>query len=276
MLRRARLRAGEAVLVWYGAGLARTELVDTPGLEAIEAARAAGARIAILCATDAQREFVQSLGFGDAVRGVASIEELARKHGKDFDWPEGLPALPDTRTEIDAFRAAVRDFQERTVKPVGSVVGRFLRSADNPRGQPDVIIERAGFDALAVSTSIVMPYTGRVVYFEDLDRKRLSFYAPQVWMRHRRILMPTASIKGTHLNNAHEVTEMNRMVDAGLLAVTEPTVVPWHQLPAAHQAMWDNKHAGANYVCNHALPAPGLRSREQLFEAWATQQSEAK
>ena len=210
------------------------------------------------------------------MRGVASIEELARKHGKDFDWPEGLPALPDTRTQIDAFRAAVRDFQERTVKPVGSVVGRFLRSADNPRGQPDVIIERAGFDALAVSTSIVMPYTGRVVYFEDLDRKRFSFYAPQVWMRHRRILMPTASIKGTHLNNAHEVTEMNRMVDAGLLAVTEPTVVPWHQLPAAHQAMWDNKHAGANYVCNHALPAPGLRSREQLFEAWATQQSEAK
>jgi acrylyl-CoA reductase (NADPH)/3-hydroxypropionyl-CoA dehydratase/3-hydroxypropionyl-CoA synthetase len=275
MLRRARLRAGEAVLLWYGAGLARTELVDAPGLEAIEAARAAGARMAIVCATDAQREFVQSLGFGDAVRGVASIEELGRKHGKDFDWPEGLPALPDTRTEIEAFRAAVRDFQERTVKPVGQVVGRFLRSADNPRGQPDVIVERAAFDSLAVSTSIVMPYTGRVVYFEDLNLKRFSFYAPQVWMRHRRILMPTATIRGTHLNNAHEVSEMNRMVDAGLLAVTEPTVVPWHELPAAHQAMWDNKHAGANYVCNHALPAAGLRSREQLLEAWATQQSES-
>jgi acrylyl-CoA reductase (NADPH)/3-hydroxypropionyl-CoA dehydratase/3-hydroxypropionyl-CoA synthetase len=265
------------VLVWYGAGLGQgelvDELVDSAGLEAIEAARAAGARIAIVCATDAQREFVQSLGFGDAVRGVASIEELARKHGKDFAWPEGLPALPDTRKEIEAFRAAVRDFQERTVKPVGSVVGRFLRAADNPRGQPDVIIERAAFDALAVSTSIVMPYTGRVVYFEDLSLRRFSFYAPQVWMRHRRILMPTATIKGTHLNNAHEVTEMNRMVDAGLLAVTEPTVVPWHELPSAHQAMWDNKHAGANYVCNHALPAPGLRSREQLFEAWATQQA---
>jgi acrylyl-CoA reductase (NADPH)/3-hydroxypropionyl-CoA dehydratase/3-hydroxypropionyl-CoA synthetase len=271
MLRRARLRAGEAVLVWYGGGAGRSELVDAAGLEAIEAARAAGARIAIVCATDAQREFVQSLGFGDAVRGITSIEELARKHGRDFDWPDGLPALPDTRREIDAFRAAVRDFQERTVKPVGSVVGRFLRSADNPRGQPDVIIERAGFDALAVSTSIVMPYTGRVVYFEDLALKRFSFYAPQVWMRHRRILMPTAEIRGTHLNNAHEVTAMNRMVDAGLLAVTEPTVVPWHELPAAHQAMWDNKHAGANYVCNHALPAAGLRSREQLFEAWATQ-----
>ena len=62
---------------------------------------------------------------------------------------------------------------------------------------------------------------------------------------------------------------MNDMVAAGLLEVTEPTVVPWHGLPAAHQAMWDNKHQGANYVVNHALPSPGLRSRDALFEAWA-------
>ena len=46
-------------------------------------------------------------------------------------------------------------------------------------------------------------------------------------------------------------------------------MVPWLDLPAAHQAMWDNRHAGATYVCNHALPAPGLRSKEELFEAWA-------
>jgi acrylyl-CoA reductase (NADPH)/3-hydroxypropionyl-CoA dehydratase/3-hydroxypropionyl-CoA synthetase len=62
---------------------------------------------------------------------------------------------------------------------------------------------------------------------------------------------------------------MNEMLAAGQLSVTEPTMVPWHELPAAHQAMWDNRHAGATYVCNHALPAHGLRSKEELFEAWA-------
>jgi acrylyl-CoA reductase (NADPH)/3-hydroxypropionyl-CoA dehydratase/3-hydroxypropionyl-CoA synthetase len=62
---------------------------------------------------------------------------------------------------------------------------------------------------------------------------------------------------------------MNRMIDAGQLDVTPPLVVDWTELPAAHQAMWDNRHAGATYVCNHALPSPGLRTRDELYEAWA-------
>jgi acrylyl-CoA reductase (NADPH)/3-hydroxypropionyl-CoA dehydratase/3-hydroxypropionyl-CoA synthetase len=163
----------------------------------------------------------------------------------------------------------VRDFQDRTLKPFGAAVGALLRSPDNPRGAPDLILERAGHDALGVSTSLVKPFTGRVVYCEEMAGRRYAFYAPQVWTRQRRILMPSASILGTHLCNAYEVTRMNDMVAAGLLDVTEPTVVPWRDLPAAHQSMWDNKHQGATYVVNHALPALGLRGRDALFEAWA-------
>jgi acrylyl-CoA reductase (NADPH)/3-hydroxypropionyl-CoA dehydratase/3-hydroxypropionyl-CoA synthetase len=62
---------------------------------------------------------------------------------------------------------------------------------------------------------------------------------------------------------------MNEMIDAGRLTVTDPTLVPWEALPTAHQAMWDNTHAGATYVVNHALPRPGLRSRDELFREWA-------
>jgi acrylyl-CoA reductase (NADPH)/3-hydroxypropionyl-CoA dehydratase/3-hydroxypropionyl-CoA synthetase len=267
MLQRAGARAGEAVLLYYGPGSAA--LLDATGLEMIEAVRAVGARTVVATATDAQREFVQSLGFEDAVAGVVSLEDIARRQGHNFDWPRTMPRLADAKKDIETFRAGVRDFQDRTLKPFGAAVGALLRSPDNPRGAPDLILERAAHDALGVSTALVKPFTGRVVYCEEMAGRRYAFYAPQVWTRQRRILMPTASILGTHLCNAYEVTRMNDMVAAGLLEVTEPTVVPWQDLPTAHQAMWDNKHQGANYVVNHALPAPGLRSRDALFEAWA-------
>ncbi len=180
-----------------------------------------------------------------------------------------MPRLADAKRDIETFRAGVRDFQDRTLKPFGAAVGALLRSPDNPRGAPDLIIERAGHDALGVSTSLVKPFTGRIVYCEEMTGRRYAFYAPQVWTRQRRILMPSASILGTHLCNAYEVTRMNDMIAAGLLDVTEPTLVRWHELPEAHQAMWDNRHQGATYVVNHALPARGLRGRDALFEAWA-------
>jgi len=267
MLQRAGARAGEAVLLYYGPN--STALLDSTGLEMIEAVRAIGARTVVACSTDAQREFVQSLGFEDAVAGVVSLEDIRRRQGENFDWPTTMPRLADAKKDIETFRTGVRDFQDRTLKPFGAAVGALLRSPDNPRGAPDLILERAGHDALGVSTSLVKPFTGRVVYCEEMAGKRYAFYAPQVWTRQRRILMPSASILGTHLCNAFEVTRMNDMVAAGLLDVTEPTVVRWNELPAAHQAMWDNKHTGATYVVNHALPALGLRSRDALFEAWA-------
>ena len=266
MLRKADLRAGEAVLVFYGPRT--TELVDAMGLEMIEAVRALHGRCVVATNTDGQREFVQSLGFEDAVAGVVSLEEIGRR-SSEFEWPRTMPRLPDAKQATETFRQAVRDFQDHTLKPFGAAIGRLLRSPDNPRGAPDVIMERAGHDALGVSTSLVKPFTGRVVYCEEMAGRRYAFYAPQVWTRQRKILMPTASILGTHLTNAYEVTRMNDMIAAGHLDVTPPTVVPWHELPTAHQAMWENRHAGANYLVNHALPALGLRGKDALLEAWA-------
>ncbi len=271
MLRRAALRGGEAVLIHYGPR--STALLDETGLEIIEATRRLNAKIVVATATDGQREFLQSLGLEDAIEGVVSLETLSRRDGDNFLWPDTMPRLPDAKVDIDAFKAAVRDYQERVMKPFGSAVGKILRSPDNPRGAPDVIFERAGHDTLGVSTSLVKPFTGRVVFSEDLMGCRFTFYAPQVWTRQRKILMPTASILGTHLCNAYEVTRMNDMIAAGLLEVTDPQVVAWNELPEAHQAMWENRHSGATYVVNHALPELGLRGREALLEAWAAQSS---
>jgi acrylyl-CoA reductase (NADPH)/3-hydroxypropionyl-CoA dehydratase/3-hydroxypropionyl-CoA synthetase len=236
----------------------------------IEAARQARARIGIVTTTDGQRGFLASLGLEEAIEGIVSLEELKRRLGDAFDWPATLPRLPDAKADIERFKAAVRDFQERTMKPFGQAIGRLLRSPADPRGAPDLILERAGHDALGVSTALVKPFTGRVVYAEAMAGRRYAFYAPQVWTRQRRILMPTAEIRGTHLSNAYEVTRMNAMIAAGLIEVTEPTVIAWEELPEAHQAMWENRHAGQTYVVNHALPALGLRGREALMDHWAT------
>jgi acrylyl-CoA reductase (NADPH)/3-hydroxypropionyl-CoA dehydratase/3-hydroxypropionyl-CoA synthetase len=268
MLRRANARGGEALLIYYGPG--SRELLDETGLEMIEAARRFSLRTVVATTTDGQREFLQSLGLEDSVEGIVSLEDISRRLGDQFDWPVTMPRLVDAKVDIEAFRAGVRDYQDRTLKPFGNAIGRILRSADNPRGSPDIVFERAGQDMLGVSTSLVKPFLGRVLYAEDLKGQRLTFYAPQVWTRQRRILMPTASILGTHLCNAYEVARMNDMIAAGLLDVTEPTVVPWTGLPEAHQSMWDNRHSGATYVVNHALPALGLRSRDELFELWAS------
>jgi acrylyl-CoA reductase (NADPH) / 3-hydroxypropionyl-CoA dehydratase / 3-hydroxypropionyl-CoA synthetase len=269
MLRKAALNGGEAVLIYYGPRSA--DLLDETGLEIIEAARRFNARSVVVTTTDGQREFLQSLGLEDAIEGIVSLESIRRREGQNFDWPDTMPRLPDAKADIEIFKAAVRDYQDRVIKPFGSAVGKILRSPDNPRGSPDLVFERAGQDTLGISTSLVKPFTGRVVFAEDLGGHRFTFYAPQVWTRQRKILMPTASILGTHLCNAFEVSRMNDMIAAGLLEVTEPIVVPWDGLPEAHQAMWENRHSGATYVVNHALPAMGLRSRDALLEAWAAQ-----
>jgi acrylyl-CoA reductase (NADPH) / 3-hydroxypropionyl-CoA dehydratase / 3-hydroxypropionyl-CoA synthetase len=267
MLARAEARSGESVLLYYG--VEGPAVFDAVGLQMLEALRALGARTVVACRSDAQREFLQSLGFEDALAGVVSLQGLRRRAGSAFDWPATMPRLPDAKADTEAFKHAVRDFQERTLKPFGNAVGALLRSPANPRGAPDLVFERAGHDALGVSTALVKPFGGRVLYAEDMQHRRYAFYAPQVWTRQRRILMPTASILGTHLCNAAEVVQMNERIAAGLQAVTEPTVLPWSGLPAAHQAMWDNAHAGATCLVNHALPALGLRGRDALFERWA-------
>ncbi|MCB1753401.1 MAG: acetyl-CoA synthetase, partial [Gammaproteobacteria bacterium] len=173
----------------------------------------------------------------------------------------------------DAFKEAVRLMNDNSLKPLGSAVARFLRSADNPRGQPDLIVERAGTDSLALSTMLVKANTGRVVYIGDMGGRRYSFYAPQVWMRQRAILMPAAAIIGSHLNNAAEIVGLNAMIDAGSVRVPEPHLGAWTDLPALHQAMWENRlieatGGAAKAVVNHALPEAGLKSRDALYIAW--------
>ncbi|MFC4439967.1 MULTISPECIES: AMP-binding protein [Natrialbaceae] len=272
MFERSDVRAGDGVLVYYGTDTGPDGVVDETGLRAVEDAREAGARIAVVTYTDEQQEFVESLGYGDAVEGTVSLEGLKRRED-EFRWPETLPDLPDAQDDPEAFRRVVQKFTDEVFKPIGRAVGELLRTPKNPRGYPDVVFDRADHDALFVSTMLTKPHTGCVVYSEEMADRRYSMYAPQVWMRQRDVLMPTAEILGTHLSNAYEVEQLNEAVDAGEIDLTDPEVVDWTALPEAHQLLWDNEHEASSYVVEHALPEEGLTSKEELFLAWADRSS---
>jgi len=275
MFKRVGLRAGNTLLIVYGPG-ADDGIVDPVAIEAIEVGCALGAQVAVLADTASQREFVTSLGFGTRLTGVVSIDSIARRLGEDFDPPGPFPLLPDAFSESAEFKEAVRRFSDRTLKPIGSAVAPLLRNTLDKRGLPDVIFERPGRDGLSLATALVKPNVGKVLYAEDLSGQRLSFYAPQVWMRQRRILMPSAEIRGTHLNTAREFAEMQERIAAGMGDVMPPVPVALQDIAGAHQAMWENRHAGANYVAVHGLPRAGLKTRDELYRAWAISEAEKR
>lgn len=274
MLHRVGLQNGSAVLIYYG--LEAGNPADPVGLEIIEACRDLQTKIVVCTQSDIQSNFVKSLGYGDAIKGVFSIVELQRKEGEHFTWPVTMPSLPNPKDATVAFKEAVRWYQENVFKPFASQVGKMLKSPENPKGYPDLVFERAHQDMLCLSSMLVKPYTGKVVFSEDMSGRRYSFYAPQVWMRQRRIYMPTAGIWGTHLSNAYEIQKLNELINAGFLQVGEPFVVNEEELARAHQDMWENKHRASNYLFNHALPRLGLKSKDDLYRAWALRDKDAE
>jgi acrylyl-CoA reductase (NADPH)/3-hydroxypropionyl-CoA dehydratase/3-hydroxypropionyl-CoA synthetase len=253
MLRRAGLRPAHGVLVyWRGAG-------DDAGADAITTALRTGARVVVAAPTDADAAAVQA---AHRVRGVVSLQALARDAG--LRWPE---AMPDYDEDADGYR----EYQDVTLKPFGLAVGRLLATPDNPRGYPDVVVERARQDTLGISTFLARPFTGVVVYLEDTADDRLSFYAPNVWMHQKRVLFPAFAILGSHLSNAHQAEEVVRLLDGGALAVHPPAVHAWDELAEAHQAIHDNRHTGTLTVRVGATAAlDGLRTARQLYEAWGS------
>ena len=131
-----------------------------------------------------------------------------------FRWPD---AMPDYDADPDGYRA-YQDAHAQAVRPGGRAA--LLATPDNPRGNPDLIVERAGQDTLGVSTFLARPvHRASWSTSRTTADDRLSFYAPNVWMHQKRVLFPTFAILGSHLSNAHQAEEVVRLLDAGALAV---------------------------------------------------------
>jgi len=261
MYARVGLRPHQGVLVYHG--LTPTGPSDAPddrvAEDAIETALAMGARVVAATRTDAQAAHLKSVR---GLAGAVSLETLGGARG--LVWPD---AMPDYDTDPEAYRR----YQDATLKPFGLAVGRLLATADNPRGYPDVVVERAGQDTLGTSTFLARPFTGAVVYAEPSEGRRFSFYAPNVWMHGKRVLFPTFSVLGSHLSNAHQAEECARLVDAGVLAVHSPEIHAWDDLAEANQALRENRHSGTLTVRVGATEAlDTARTARQVYEAWGS------
>ncbi|MFC4248754.1 hypothetical protein ACFOZ7_17790 [Natribaculum luteum] len=163
--------------MWYGTPEQVTGLEDAVGEAAIENALDKLARVAVVTETDAQAEYVDS---EYDVGGTVSIETLAAEDD-DFELVDPLPPpeSPDLLT--------VGAYSNKTLKPLGKAVGSLLKTPNNP----EVIFERAGQGTLGVSAMLCAPFEGGMIYPEYISGQRYPFYAPQVWMRQRRIIIQT-------------------------------------------------------------------------------------
>jgi acrylyl-CoA reductase (NADPH)/3-hydroxypropionyl-CoA dehydratase/3-hydroxypropionyl-CoA synthetase len=256
MLARAGVRPNAGVLIYHDGAAAGQ---DPVGDDAIAAALAAGARVVVVTRSDAAATRVRETW---AVAGTVSLEALGAARG--FAWPA---TMPDYDTDPEGYRR----YQDATLKPFGLAVGRQLATPDNPRGYPDVVVERAAQDTLGISTFLARPFTGVVVYLEDTADRRFACYAPNVWMHGKRVLFPTFAILGSHLSNAHQAEECVRLLDAGALTVQPPSVHPWEELAEANQALHENRHSGTLTVRVGATPVlDGARTARQVYEAWGS------
>ncbi|MDR6224731.1 hypothetical protein [Desmospora profundinema] len=192
MLERARMKRGETILLFFGNGIDER---DPVGMAAVEAAVDHGGKVLVVTWTERERHLVEQRWHGH-LTGVTSIEAIGKKVGERFDWPHAMPYLPDPEKNWEACREVLDLFQQRTVLPLAEEIGQLLGTEGPALSQLDLVMNRAGHDALGLSLPLLKPRTGRLVFAEEMAGRRYSFYAPQVWADRRQILMPTASIVG--------------------------------------------------------------------------------
>jgi len=156
-------------------------------------------------------------------------------------------------------------YENYSLKPLATAVGRLLRAPGELRGQPDIVYARGGEDTLAADLFMVRPFTGAVIYGESC-RRAYTLYAPQVWMRQRRVLFPSFEIIGSHMGNPQQGREVIDWIAQGLVPIPVPRVYEADEAPRAFQAMHDNSVSGS-FVVHLTAPGRGLKTEREADEA---------
>ncbi|MET0547421.1 MAG: crotonyl-CoA carboxylase/reductase [Caulobacterales bacterium] len=123
----------------------------------------------------------------------------------------------------------------------------------------DIVFEHPGEQTFPVSVFVVKR-GGMVVICAGTTGYNLTMDARFLWMRQKRV-------QGSHFANLMQASQANKLVCERRIDPAMSEVLPWAEIPAAHEKMLDNKHQPGNMAVLVSSPRPGLRTYEDVLEA---------
>lgn len=203
------------------------------GTMAIQICRAAGANAIAVVSTEEKGQYCMELG------------AKAWLNRRDFDcW--GVMPDPD---DAEAYRSWVG----RTRK-FGKAIWNITGGVD-----VDMVFEHPGEATFPVSCYVVRR-GGMVVFCAGTTGFNLTFDARFVWMRQKRI-------QGSHFAHLKQASAANQLVIERRIDPCMSEVLPWTDIPLAHDKMWKNEHLPGNMAVLVSAARPGLRTVEDAIEA---------
>ncbi|MFJ5488216.1 crotonyl-CoA carboxylase/reductase [Hansschlegelia beijingensis] len=211
------------------------------GVFAVQLIAASGGNAIGVISDESKRDYVMSLG----AKGVINR--------KDFDCWGQMPKVnsPEYNVWVKNARAFGKAIWEITGKGV----------------DVDMVFEHPGESTFPVSC-LVVKRGGMVVFCAGTTGYNITFDARYVWMRQKRI-------QGSHFAHLKQASAANRFVLEQRVDPCMSEVFSFQDIPAAHTKMWKNQHAPGNMAVLVNAPRAGLRTVEDVVEAYQASKSAA-
>jgi crotonyl-CoA carboxylase/reductase len=211
------------------------------GVFAVQLIAASGANAIGVISDESKRDYVMGLG----AKGVINR--------KDFDCWGQMPKVnsPEYNTWVKSARGFGKAIWEITGKGV----------------DVDMVFEHPGESTFPVSC-LVVKRGGMVVFCAGTTGFNITFDARYVWMRQKRI-------QGSHFAHLKQAAAANKFVIDRRVDPCMSEVFAFKDIPAAHTKMWKNQHAPGNMAVLVNAPRAGLRTVEDVVEAYAASKAGA-
>ena len=211
------------------------------GSMAVQLIATAGANAIGVISDESKRDFVMSLG----AKGVINRN--------DFDCWGQLPPVDDAE--------GYKDYMKRC-RPFGKAIWDITGKGVDV----DFVFEHPGEATFPVSCFVVKR-GGMVVFCAGTTGYNLTMDARFVWMRQKRI-------QGSHFANLKQSSQANKLVIERRVDPCMSEVFSWDDIPRAHTKMWKNEHKPGNMAVLVTAKVPGLRTVEDVREAWEESKSD--
>jgi crotonyl-CoA carboxylase/reductase len=203
------------------------------GVFGLQLCAASGANAIAVVSDATKKDYVMQLG----AKGVINR--------KDFSCWGQMPTVGTP--EYDSWVKETRRFG----KAIWDITGKR---------DVDIVFEHPGEATFPVSCYVVKR-GGMVVFCAGTTGFNLTFDARYVWMRQKRI-------QGSHFAHLKQASSANQFVMDRRVDPCMSEVFSWDEIPLAHHKMWKNEHAPGNMAVLINAPRQGLRSFDDVKEAF--------